>query len=115
MSRPAVSDSISRLLRTRVITAWRMELDATALGLPITAYIRVRPIARQLGAISNLTQQIREVVECHRITGEDCFLMKVHVASIADLERLIDRFQPYGQTITSIVQSSPVPPRSPPF
>ena len=57
-------------------------------------------------------QDIPEVVECHRITGEDCFLIKMHAPSILDLERLLDRFLLFGQTITSIVVSTPVPARA---
>jgi Lrp/AsnC family leucine-responsive transcriptional regulator len=48
------------------------------------------------------------VVECHRITGEDCFFMKLHVRDVEHLEEVIDRFVPFGQTTTSIIQSSPV-------
>ncbi len=51
------------------------------------------------------------MVECHRITGEDCFLVKAHVRDVQHLEEVIDRFAAYGQTTTSIVQSSPVPGR----
>ena len=51
------------------------------------------------------------MVECHRITGDDCFFIKAHVRDVHHLEDLIDRFTPYGQTTTSIVQSSPVPRR----
>src|SRR5205823_3970149 len=66
-----------------------------------------------LPKISALAQQIPEVVECHRVTGEDCFILKVHLPEIASLDRVLDRFLVHGQTTTSIVQSSPVPPRSP--
>ncbi|MGH3493355.1 MAG: Lrp/AsnC ligand binding domain-containing protein, partial [Sciscionella sp.] len=52
-----------------------------------------------------------QVSECHRITGEDCFLVRVHVSTLADLEDLLDRFLAYGQTTTSVIVSSPVPPR----
>ena len=45
------------------------------------------------------------------ITGEDCFLIKVHGSTVADLEAVLDRFLLYGQTITSIVVGTPVPPR----
>jgi len=48
-------------------------------------------------------------VECHRVTGEDCFILKVHLPEIASLDRVLDRFLVHGQTTTSIVQSSPVP------
>jgi Lrp/AsnC family leucine-responsive transcriptional regulator len=53
-----------------------------------------------------------EVVECHRITGEDCFLIKVQFARMSALDQILDRFLLLGTTTTSIVQSSPVPPRS---
>jgi Lrp/AsnC family leucine-responsive transcriptional regulator len=60
-------------------------------------------------------QATPNVVECHRITGEDCFIMKAHLRSLDDLDGLLDRFLVHGQTTTSIVQSSPVPPRQLPL
>jgi Lrp/AsnC family leucine-responsive transcriptional regulator len=84
-------------------------------GLPLAAYVRVRPGPGQLARIADLARQTPQVVECHRITGEDCFLMKVHVAAIDQLEEVLDRFLAYGQTTTSIVQSSPVPLRALPL
>src|ERR687898_804858 len=56
-----------------------------------------------------------EVAECHRITGEDCYLLKLHLRAIDELEELLDRFTPYGLTTTSIIHSSPVPRRGPPL
>jgi Lrp/AsnC family leucine-responsive transcriptional regulator len=50
------------------------------------------------------------VTECIRITGEDCYLMRAHLRDVQHLEEVIDRFTPFGQTTTSIMQSSPVPP-----
>ena len=49
-------------------------------------------------------------MECHRITGEDCFLLELHLRSIDELEDILDRFVLYGQTTTSIVHSAPVAP-----
>jgi Lrp/AsnC family leucine-responsive transcriptional regulator len=68
----------------------------------------VRPSTRQLHRIPELARQIPEVVECHRITGEDCFFLKLHLRSMDDLEPILDRLIVYGQTTTSIVHSSPV-------
>jgi Lrp/AsnC family leucine-responsive transcriptional regulator len=62
-----------------------------------------------------LAQHTPQVVECHRITGEDCFLLKVHAAAVDQLESILDGFLAFGQTTTSIVQSSPVPVRSLPL
>jgi Lrp/AsnC family leucine-responsive transcriptional regulator len=111
MSAPAVTERVQRLERAGVITGYRMEVDPAALGLPVTAFARVRPAAGQLPKIAELAAALPQVSECHRITGEDCFLLKVHARRIEDLEEVIDRFLLYGQTITSILVSSPVPPR----
>jgi Lrp/AsnC family leucine-responsive transcriptional regulator len=115
MSAPAVAERVQRLQETGVITGFRLELDPAALGLPIAAYVRVRPGPGQIGKIGELAQRTPQVIECHRITGEDCFLMKVHVAAIDQLEAVLDAFLAFGQTTTSIVQSSPVPPRALPL
>ena len=115
MSAPAVTERVERLKETGVIAGFRLDLNPAALGLPLAAYVRVRPMPGQLQKIAELAQRTPQVVECHRITGEDCFLMKVHVAAIDQLETVLDAFLAYGQTTTSIVQSSPVPPRALPL
>jgi len=111
MSPPAVTERVQRLESAGIITGYRLELDPRALGWPVAAFVRIRPGPGQLIRIAELAQQTPEVVECHRITGEDCFLMKVHTTEIDKLEEVLDRFLMYGQTTSSIVQSSPVPPR----
>jgi len=115
MSPPAVAERVQRLREAGVITGFRLELDPGALGLPVTAYVRVRPGPGQLTRVAELAQKTVEVIECHRITGEDCFLIKVHVAEVNKIEVILDRFLAYGQTSTSIVQSSPVPLRALPL
>ena len=115
MSAPAVTERVQRLERAGVIAGYRLDVDPRALGLPIAAYVRVRPGPRQLEKIADLAVNTPQVTECHRITGEDCFLLKVQVAAVDQLESILDRFLSYGQTTTSIVQSSPVPPRSLPL
>jgi Lrp/AsnC family transcriptional regulator, leucine-responsive regulatory protein len=108
MSAPAVAERVQRLQESGVIAGFRLDLDPRALGLPLAAYVRVRPVAGQMAKIADLAQRTPQVVECHRITGEDCFLLKVHVAAIDQLETVLDAFLAFGQTTTSIVQSSPV-------
>ncbi|WP_234834728.1 Lrp/AsnC family transcriptional regulator [Mycolicibacterium stellerae] len=111
LSSPAVSERVQRLRSTGVITGFRMDVDPGALGYPVMAFARIRPTAGQLGRIVEVAEGLSQVTECHRITGEDCFLVKVHAATIAGLEDVLDRFLIYGQTVTSIVVSTPVPPR----
>jgi Lrp/AsnC family leucine-responsive transcriptional regulator len=111
MSAPAVTERVQRLQRAGVITGFSMQVDPAALGLPVTAFVRVRPAARELAKIADLAEQLDAVSECHRITGEDCFLIKVHAATIPDLEATLDKFLMFGQTVSSIVVTTPVPPR----
>jgi Lrp/AsnC family leucine-responsive transcriptional regulator len=115
MSAPAVTERIRRLEETGVIRGYQLDIDPAALGLPLTAYIRVRPNAGYLPRVAELAQEIPEVVECHRITGEDCFIVKVHLPAMDQLDRILDRFLLLGTTTTSIVQSTPVPSRPPPL
>lgn len=115
MSSPAVSERVHRLEAAGVIRGYRLDLDPAALGLPLTIYIRVRPNPGQLPRVAELARQVPEVVECHRITGEDCFIIKAHIPAMDQLDRLLDRFLMHGVTTTSIVQSTPVPLRSLPL
>lgn len=111
MSAPAVSERVQRLERAGVITGYRMDVDPVALDMPVCAYVRIRPLGGPLTKIAELAAALPQVTECHRITGEDCFLIKVYAATLPDLEMTLDQFLTYGQTTTSIVVSSPVPPR----
>lgn len=111
MSSPAVTERVQRMERAGVISGYRMLVDPAALGLPVTAFARIKPVPGQLAKVAQLAKELSQVSECHRITGEDCFLVKIHAPAIEGLEAVLDRFLLYGQTTTSIVVSSPVPPR----
>ena len=115
LSSPAVTERVRRLEDAGVIRGYRMDVDPTALGLPLAAFIRVRPNAGQLPRVIDVATGIPEVVECHRVTGEDCLIIKVHLPNLEQLDRVLDAFLAYGNTTTSIVQSSPVPLRSLPL
>jgi Lrp/AsnC family leucine-responsive transcriptional regulator len=115
LSSPAVTERVRRLEELGVIQGYRLDINPTALGLPIAAYVRIRPNSGQLPNIAELAQNIPEVVECHRVTGEDCFIIKVYIPSLDQLDRILDAFLLYGTTTTSLIQSSPVPLRAPPL
>jgi Lrp/AsnC family leucine-responsive transcriptional regulator len=108
LSAPAVAERLARLERDGTIAGYRADVNPRALGFTLAAIIRMRPAPRQIPKVAEVARDTVEVAECHRVTGEDCFYMKVHVASVEHLEEVIDRFTPYGQTTTSIIQSSPV-------
>ena len=115
MSAPAVTERVQRLESAGVIAGYRVDLDPAVLGLPVTALVRIRPGPGQLPKIAQVAQETPEVVECYRVTGEDCFSLRVLAPSIPDLEEILDRFLLFGQTTTSIVVSTPVPARQPPL
>jgi Lrp/AsnC family leucine-responsive transcriptional regulator len=112
MSAPAVTERVQRLERSGVIAGYRVDIDPAALGMPVAAYARIRPVPGQLPKIAALAKGMPEVSECHRVTGEDCFLVKVHAPTIDGLEQILDQFLVHGNTVTSIVVASPVPPRA---
>ena len=111
MSAPAVTERVQRLEQSGVLAGYRLELDPAALGWTVAAFVRVRPTGGQLSKIIELADAMPQVSECHRITGEDCLLLKVHAETMTDLENSLDRFLVYGQTVTSIIVSTPIPPR----
>ncbi len=113
MSAPSVRERVARLERAGVIRGYRLDVDPAAVGLPVAAWVRVRPGPGQLPKVADLARRAPQVSECHRITGEDCFLLKVHGPSIEELESVLDGFLMFGQTTTSVVVSTPVPPRTP--
>ena len=111
LSPPAVAERVQRLERSGVITGYHAAVDPKAVGYPIAAVVRVRPASRQLHKIPAVARELPEVVECYRITGEDCYFVKLHLRSMEDLEGILDRFVLFGQTTTSIIHSAPVSPR----
>jgi len=115
LSPPAVAERVQRLERSGVITGYRAEIDPRLLGYPLTAIVRIKPAPGQLPRIPELAAEIPEIGECHRITGEDCFYLKVFLRSIDELGALLDRFLVYGETTTSLINASPVPRRDPPL
>ena len=111
LSPPAVAERVARLEESGAIRGYRADIDPRALGFTLGAIVRIRPAPRELHKVAELAQRTPEVVECHRITGEDCYFMKAYVRDVDHLEEVIDQFALYGQTTTSVMQKSPVPMR----
>jgi Lrp/AsnC family transcriptional regulator, leucine-responsive regulatory protein len=111
LSSPAVADRLKRLEDEGVITGYRADVDPRKLGYTLGVIIRIRPAPRQIAAVAQLARDTPEVVECHRVTGDDCYVMTAYVRDVEHLEQVIDQFVAYGQTTSSIMQSSPVPRR----
>jgi Lrp/AsnC family leucine-responsive transcriptional regulator len=115
LSAPSVAERIKRLEEAGIIEGYTATINPGALGLPLAAWLRIRPIPGELHRVAQILRDLPEIVECDRITGEDCFIARAHVRSVADLETLIDELISYAMTNTSIIQSSPVKRRLPRF
>ena len=115
LSAPSASERVRRLEESGVIEGYAASINPSALGLTVAAWLRVRPVPGGLSTVVNVLRTLPEIVECDRVTGEDCFVARVHVRSIEDLERLIDQIIPHAMTTTSIIQSTLVKRRPPPI
>ena len=108
LTTPAVIERVHKLQDAGIITGYRAEIDTATVGLPITAFVRMSITGVDYSHIIEVAQESSEVLECHRGTGGDSFIMKVAVRSVEHLQEMIDRLTPYGITTTTIVLSSPV-------
>ena len=108
LTTPAVIERVRKLEDAGVITGYRAEIDTAKVGLPITAFVRMSITGVDYSHIIEVAEQSNEVLECHRGTGGDSFIMKIAVSSVEHLQQVIDRLVPYGITTTTIVLSSPV-------
>ena len=111
LSAPAVAERIQRLEETGVITGYHAAVDPSAAGFPVTVLVRINPAVRELPRIAKLAEEIPDIIECYRITGDDCFYFIAHLRTVDHLEPLLDRFAPYGRTTTSLVHAAAVPRR----
>jgi Lrp/AsnC family transcriptional regulator, leucine-responsive regulatory protein len=108
LTTPAVIERVRKLEDAQIVTGYRAEIDPAKVGLPITAFIRMSITGVDYSHIIEVAEQSKEILECHRGTGGDSFIMRVVVSSVEHLQQVIDRLTPYGITTTTIVLSSPV-------
>ncbi|MCV3241158.1 Lrp/AsnC family transcriptional regulator [Mesorhizobium sp. ZC-5] len=115
LSSPAVSERLRRLEERGVIRGFTVEIDPSALGYTLQALVRIRPLPGKLHIVQKLIEETPEFTECDKVTGEDCFVVRLFVRSIDQLDGIIDRIADKAETNTAIVKSQPIRRRSPPF
>lgn len=108
LSTPAVIERVRRMEEAGIITGYRVEIDHRKVGLPVCAFIRVRVIGDFIPRVIAAAKKMPEVHECHRIAGEDTFLLKVCVPTTEALAELVDKLTPYVATTTMLVFASHV-------
>ena len=108
VSAPTVAERVRRMEEAGIITGYRAMIDPAKVGLPLFAVMRIVTPVEQYARFTQAVGGMPEVVECHRVTGSDSFIMLVRVGSMEHLERFIDQLMPFGQSETSIVLSTPI-------
>ena len=106
LSTPAVTERVRKLEEAGIITGYHAAINGDLLGKSIIAFINLDTPAAGYDRVKRLAKQLPQVLECHHISGEGAFILKVMVASVGDLETLVARFSPFGRTRTTIVLSS---------
>lgn len=106
LSTPAVTERVHKMEEAGIIVGYRAQIDPAKVGLAILAFVNVKVGGENLVRFMELAATHPEVLECHRVTGAESFLLKVAVADVSHLERLLDALMPYVATTTSMVLST---------
>lgn len=115
LTSPSTAERVKRLEERGVIRGYGAHVNLAAMGYTLQALVRVRPMPGMLHRVDKMIQAIPECIECDKVTGEDCFVMRLVVRSIEQLDELLDGLAEYAQSNTAIVKSSPVKRRLPPI
>lgn len=108
LSSPAVAERVRRLETLGVITGYHAEVDLEAVGIAVPAFISLTVPADKYSSFITLVKNLPEVLECHHVTGEVAFVLKVGVRSVSHLEKLVAQLGRYGSTSSAIILSSPL-------
>src|SRR4051794_19281968 len=109
----ATTERVKRLESTGVITGYRAEVDLERVGYPVLAVVRLKQAGSRNDKFHRLLEECAEVLECVRVTGEDCYVLKVAATSMAHLEQVVNDLSFFGDTNTNIVYSQSLPFRGP--
>jgi Lrp/AsnC family leucine-responsive transcriptional regulator len=115
LSSPSVAERVRRLEERGVIRGFTVDIDPRALGYTLQAIVRVKPLPGKLHIVQQLLDSIPEFSECDRVTGDDCFVARLHVRSIDHLDQILDRIVDKAETSTAVVKSQPIRRRPPPL
>ncbi|KQV86935.1 Lrp/AsnC family transcriptional regulator [Pelomonas sp. Root1237] len=115
LSPPATSERLARLRERGVIRAFTIDIDPLALGFTLQAIVRVRPMPGALAQVQQRIEDMPEALECDKVTGDDCFVLRLALRDIGHLDQALDRLADCAQTSSSIVKAQPLRRRVPPL
>jgi Lrp/AsnC family leucine-responsive transcriptional regulator len=108
LSAPAVAERVKKLEEAGVITGYHARIDPMALGQSMSAFIHLTTNARHYPTVTSLSADMPQISACHHISGDASFILHVRVDNVSELETVVGRLSPLGQTRTAIVLSTPV-------
>ncbi|GAB6612471.1 Lrp/AsnC family transcriptional regulator [Bacillus cereus] len=109
LSRPSVTERLKRLQDTGIIEKYTARISLDAVGKSIQAFLRIENLKIPCKKFEKKIYEEYRILECHRVTGESSYYLKVAVHSMKELEELIDIVIPFGTVKTSMILSSPIP------
>ena len=104
-----------RLEERKVIAGYTIVASPASLGYPIQAMVRINPLPGAMKDVECLIQDSLQIVECDRVTGEDCFYARLYCRSIDDLDVVLEPFHERARTNTAIIKGQSVERRLPPL
>jgi Lrp/AsnC family transcriptional regulator, leucine-responsive regulatory protein len=113
MSAPSATERVKRLEQAGVIRGYSIDIDLDVLGFEIAAIVRIKPRSGQLHIVEQFIQEEPRFVSCDKVTGEDCFIARICLRSINELDTVLDPLHQRAETNTSIVTATPVKRRLP--
>ncbi|MDF3143011.1 MULTISPECIES: Lrp/AsnC family transcriptional regulator [unclassified Streptomyces] len=113
LSSSATTERVRSLESLGVITGYHAVVDLTKVGYPVLAVVRLKYPGNRHQPLRRLLDERREILECLRTTGDDCYTLKVAATSMEHLETLMDELAGFGSTTTSVVYSQTLPSRGP--
>jgi len=108
LSAPSVAERVRRMEDVGLIEGYHVAINRQLLGWDITAFIRLSCPGDRYQTVHRLALEVPEILECHHITGEDSFILKITASDMGHLEQVITRFRGFGQSISSVVMSTDV-------
>ena len=108
LSAPAVAERMRKLEEAGVIKGYHAKIAPAAVGRPVSAFINLTTDSRNYPAVKALAADMHQITACYHISGGASFIIHVLVADLPELESVVERLSPFGQTQTSIVLSTPV-------
>ncbi|MFI9365314.1 Lrp/AsnC family transcriptional regulator [Kitasatospora sp. NPDC053057] len=113
LSPSATTERVRNLESLGVITGYHATVDLAKVGYPVLAVVRLKYPGNRHQPLHELLTRRREILECLRTTGDDCYTLKVAATSMEHLETLVDSLAGFGSTTTSVVYSQTLPRRGP--